>query len=214
MYTLENFKRDADAELKKLAEAMSHFPWENKRAYADWCAQTYYYVCHSTRLLALASGHCAVADQPLHRRFIDHLTEEKGHEKLASNDVKNLGLKLEDYPERPQTALFYQNQYYWLSRNDGKTIFGWIIALEGNAVYAGKPAFDRAIQSHGRGTASFLKVHSEEDVDHLQKAFDFVENFSESELLKAKKNLAQSIFLYVDILNSIAAEAKYQRSAA
>ena len=202
-YSFENLKEDVEAELSQLTREMDAFPWENKKAYADWCAQTYFYVSHSTRLLALASAKCTLLDQDLHRRFIQHLSEEKGHESLALNDLKKLGFSAGDFNERTEISLFYQNQYYWLSKGDAKTIFGWIIALEGNAVHAGAPAFARVIKAHGHGTASFLKVHSAEDIEHLAQAFEQVEDLSSVELLSIKKNLKQSCFLYIEMLKSI-----------
>ena len=45
-----------------MSEAIRSFPWENKEAYAQFLAQTYYYICHSTRLLESV---IADADVPL-----------------------------------------------------------------------------------------------------------------------------------------------------
>jgi hypothetical protein len=197
-------KASFEKHVGNLCENMTEFPWEDSASYANWCAQTYYYVCHSTRLLALGGAHCDLSAQAMHRRFIDHLAEEKGHEKLASNDVKALGYSLDRFPELPQTSLFYQNQYYWLNQPNGAVIFfGWILALEGAGVKVCSQIYQRVVKAHGEKAAMFLKVHSEEDIGHLDKAFDQLTNLSPQSMEGLIKNMEQSCALYSSILREI-----------
>jgi len=199
-----DIKEEFEKYVGPLCESMLDFPWEDKRAYASWCAQTYYYVCHSTRLLALGGARSELSAQGMHRRFIDHLAEEKGHEKLASNDVKALGFTLDQFPEMPQTSLFYQNQYYWLNQHHGAiAFFGWILTLEGAGVKACGEVYKRVKKAHGEKAAMFLKVHSEEDVGHLDKAFDQLKCLEPRAVECLIKNMEQSCTLYGEILREI-----------
>src|SRR4051794_23231768 len=84
------------------------FPWGDRRAYADWLAQTYYYVHHSTRLLACAAARFPTDERGdgLHHRFGKHMSEEQKHEKLCVHDLKGLGTSVVDWPERHATRMF------------------------------------------------------------------------------------------------------------
>src|SRR5262245_13457821 len=96
-----DFRERARALLAGQAARVDSFPWAHREAYAAWLAQTYYYVSHSTRLLALAASRYTVADDAFHLRCLEHLREEKSHEKLATADLKALGKTAREYPEFP-----------------------------------------------------------------------------------------------------------------
>jgi hypothetical protein len=182
--------------LNNLKKEVVACPWENPRAYADFLAQTYYYVCHSTKLLALAAGRCRIDRDRLHRRFAQHMGEETSHERLAFNDLRGLGMKLEDFPERSITRAFYESQYYKIEHLDPTAFFGYILLLEGVAVSLGPDLYRRVADAHGKNCASFLRVHVEEDVDHLPKAFAQVEDLPASQKYDIQINMAQSADLY------------------
>src|SRR3712207_1317678 len=93
-------------------KAVEAYPWKHKASYANALAQTYYYVSHSTRLLAVSASRFALEDEALHRRFAAHMVEEKSHHLLAAHDLKVLGHSLTDFPELPATHAFYESQYY------------------------------------------------------------------------------------------------------
>ncbi|KAF2991256.1 iron-containing redox enzyme family protein [Methylocystis sp. MJC1] len=186
--------------LNNVKKEMSACPWENPYAYADFLAQTYYYVCHSTRLLGLAAGLCRVDRDLLHRRFVQHIGEEKLHERLALNDLRGLGLKLEDFPERSITKAFYEAQYYKIERLDPTALFGYILLLEGVAVSLCPEIYQRIARAHGKQCANFLRVHVEEDVDHLPKAFAQIEGLSASQKNDIMINMAQTADLYGKII--------------
>ena len=78
--------------MRNIKDAMYSFPWESQKAYEYWLAQTFFFVKHSTRLLAMGSAFSGFEHEDIHRRMIDHLKEEQGHEYLAVNDLKVLVL--------------------------------------------------------------------------------------------------------------------------
>ena len=76
------------------------FAWTDRAAYAGWLAQTYYYVRHSTRLLAAAAARFphGRAGDTMHHRFGAHIGEEKRHELLCVRDLQALGETLDAHP--------------------------------------------------------------------------------------------------------------------
>jgi len=194
---------EVHARMRKAAEA---FPWEDKDAYASWLAQTNEYVMHGTRILALTAGHFPMDKTPLAARFIQHATEEKGHEKLLLNDAKALGKELSDLPVLPEAEAFHKSVYYWIYHARPGVIMGWILFLEGVAIRTGPMAFERAVKVHGKAT-SFLRVHTQEDPDHVDKAFEVLGLFSEKELEDVAHGLELYSALYENIFKAIAARA-------
>ena len=101
-------KATLDACVSEMAAAGELFPWTKRAAYMGWLAQTYYYVRHSTRLLAVAAGrfpHTRQGDT-LHLRFGAHIGEEKRHELLCVRDIQALGGSIEAIAEQPTTRMF------------------------------------------------------------------------------------------------------------
>jgi hypothetical protein len=193
--------------LKKSYEELTEFYnkevpeklWQDEGFYANWLAQTYYYVSHSTRLILLASAYFDFNYQNLHNRFMDYVKEERNHEKLALNDLKNLKHDIKNIPEFASTSGMYQSQYYWIQHRGAPSFFGYILALEGLAVHSGKKLYEQ-VNSKFAKSCSFLKVHIQEDVDHLKQAFSSVESFKPQDLEVMIMNLKQSSRAYVRMI--------------
>jgi hypothetical protein len=191
--------------LAELEAAVEAFPWHERRAYADWLAQTYFYVRHSTRLLATAAARFSHDDRgaALHQRFGAHLGEEDRHELLALHDLAALGLPLEDFPERDATRMFYETQYYKVEHQDPLVLFGYILPLEAIVVAKGPWVLARTDALYGRAAGSFLRVHAHDDVDHLDKAFAALAGITPQQEALVACNLGQSTSAYHGILRSV-----------
>lgn len=198
-----NIQRNFEEIMIPLEEQVASFPWGDKEAYANWVAQTYHFVLHSTRLFACASSRCDLSTNKIHFKLLEHLSEEKGHENLGLHDLKALKCQIKDLPELPETASLYQIQYYWIEHFSPSAFFGYLLCLEGLAVRAGKAAYEKAVQAHGQRACSFLRVHIEEDEGHLAEVFEYVNQFSEEDLKLVMKNLKQSANLYANMLRHI-----------
>lgn len=206
-------KEFLDRALKPVESVCNDFPWDNKNAYGNYLAQIYYYVCHSTRLLALAATRCAHKDEKLHRRFLEHAAEEKGHQILALNDLKNLGYTLSDFPELPITSFMYESQYYKIEYQDPNAFFGYILALEGITVKKGAQIYNTVFSTFGKKSSTFLDVHAHEDPDHLAKAFLQLENLSELQKKFIYQNIKQTAEGFQNMLLECARQAQYRKSA-
>jgi hypothetical protein len=188
-----------------LSEDVSRFPWEERDAYADWLAQTYYYVCHSTRLLASAASRFdfGMRGDALHYRFAAHIAEEKHHEALAVHDLKAIGRTLEQFPERASTRLFYEPQYFKIEHRAPLGLFGYILPLEALGPLHGKLVIERVLRAHGEKCAAFLKVHTEDDVEHLEKAWQVLQGITPELQQLIETNMRQTVFAYRGMLDEI-----------
>lgn len=203
-------------ELAATRDLMLGFPWEDHLSYAEWLAQTYYMVNHSTRLVALAGAHAPLDKNLLHARFVDHSQEERGHQLIAIADLKALGHTLDEFPCLTAPACMYQVQYYWIQFRGASSFFGYTLALESLALEFVPEIYRRVCSAHGEKTARFLKCHNEADVDHMKKAEEEISRLTQSERELAVENLRLSSNIYRQMLREIraAAETKAIRKAA
>lgn len=186
--------------LASLGEAVEKENWSDRAVYGNFMAQTYYYTRHGTRLLALAGSRFPFAANDIHRRFMKHVHEEMGHEVLAERDLNFIGFRLEDFPELPATQAFYRTQYYLVEHENPWSFFGFILALEGLAVAKGPWLYERVSKEFGEKSGQFLKVHAQEDVDHIQEAERTLEKMDPSAVPGVLSNLELSCYLYRKIL--------------
>ena len=199
-------KKVFESGIAPLCDAADRFPWHDRGAYSQYLAQTYYYLIHSTRLLGLGAARFSDAEETLHRRFLDHAREEKGHHLLALKDLENMGYKLEQFLEMPVTRLVYEPQYYKIEHLDPTALFGYILALEGIAVLRCSKVAAKVDKLHGKASASFLRVHGEDDPDHLDKAFDQVGILNSRRLKYIEDGFMQSCSALTLFFDEIAAQ--------
>jgi uncharacterized ferritin-like protein (DUF455 family) len=188
--------------LKPVERACQEFPWRDKESYAQFLAQVYYYVCHSTRLLGFAAARFTTVEEKFHRRFMEHAAEEKGHQFLAEKDLKALGYSLAAFPEHPATSLFYESQYYKIEFQDPMALLGYILVLEGISVKKGAYINQVVQKAFGKQASTFMHVHSSDDPDHLEKAFALIEGMDEKRKEIIRQNIRQSAFGFINILLS------------
>lgn len=200
---MTDLKKLSKDEMKKTHDLILGFPWEDAEAYGLWLAQTYYMVNHSTRLVALAAAYSDLGRNDLHARFVDHAKEERGHQQIALNDLKGIKQSIDDLPCLYPTASIYQIQYYWIEHRGVAGLFGYILFLECLATEFGPELYRRTSGEHGAGAAKFLKVHSEDDVDHTEKAFKLMESLSAEERALVAENMAVSGDLYRCMLTEV-----------
>jgi pyrroloquinoline quinone (PQQ) biosynthesis protein C len=190
----------------KMAKAVDEFPWEDKSAYLMWLRQSFEYANNSTRILALTAGH--LKNNLFSTRFIQHAAEEKGHERLLVNDAKAFKVKIEDLKAYPEAKAFHQSLYYSILYDNPVAIFGWVIMLEGVACLKGADLYRRTVKAHGERAVAFLKVHSDEDIEHIKKALDSVANLEPEDRKVVMESMEMYADLYCNVLNRIKDECK------
>lgn len=189
---------------KDLTKVADEFPWENPEAYVSWMAQTYEYALATTRILALTGAHIPMHQTPLATRYIQHSTEERGHDKLLINDAKALGADLLKTKILPEAEAFHKSVYYWIYQGHTPVIMGWVLLLEGFAVTNGPKLFERTEKAHGKKATSFMRVHTAEDPDHVDKAFQALNTYSEAELEEVAHGLRVYAKLYANVYTAVA----------
>lgn len=191
------------ARIDQLKKTMDLVNWDDPKIYAAYMAQTFYYVSHSTRLLALAAGHLPLSAGPAHQRFVKHISEENRHEVLASRDVTALGFRVEDFAELDTVKAFYRLQYYMIQNVSPWSLLGYIAALEALAVHGGPALHERVCRQYGAKSGSFLKVHSAEDIEHVEQAFAMIEALPADVQTSVWENFEMSCSLFEAFLRDL-----------
>jgi thiaminase len=195
-----------ESSMEIMSAGIRNYPWDDKRAYAEFLAQTYYYICHSTRLLAASAARFSQEDQGMHKRFLHHTDEENSHELLALRDLQKLGYNIQDFPEMVQTRMLYEVQYYKVEHCDPAALMGYILALETLAGRDFKWLKEKVTGLYGKECAKFIQVHADEDPDHIEKAVQVIEKLKESRLVQININLEETAVCYINML--MAAQAR------
>jgi len=197
------FEETLNIELEKTSKHILNFPFEDKWLYALWLAQTYNMVNYSSRLVALAGGLSSLKNEQLHTTFVNHSHEERGHQFLCLKDLKAIGFDHNELPVTSQSSSLYQTQYYWITQVCPASFMGYVLALEALACHFGKDIFLKVKDSHGPKAAHFLRVHAEDDIEHVKSGLKVVNSFNEFELASATKNLENSSNTYRYMLTNI-----------
>jgi hypothetical protein len=200
---LKDLKNAFNGNFEVLAAWAEKFPWEDRQAYAQWLAQTYYFVKHTTVFLTLTAAKFGVRNGDAHKGTLKHLREETGHEKLALNDLRNLGYDVADIPELLETSVLYQTQYYWIECFGPISHAGYALMLEGVAALHGEKILKRIEAAHGKNTGSFLRVHVIADDDHFDDGLERLAFAPDADVQAVIGNLTQSAALYLNLLETI-----------
>lgn len=205
-----NLTEYIQAQLAAFGEYALNLPWENREFYVNYLAQTYHYVDHTHQLLCLVAGNCDKSLEKIRARFIEHASEEKGHERLLKQDLHQLGVRLDQRPEMPQTRNFYEVQFFQIQHVNPMAMFGYITVLEGLTYLYSKQIL-RKVHAAGMGKAcKFLALHEEVDQDHFPHALQFLQGLPAETQEIVKKNFEQSLVLYREVLSQAAESANRQ----
>lgn len=198
--TLRDLYRES---MDDISTRIDEFPWEHRSHYANWLRQSYFFVRHSTRLLGFACAKASFEQNQLHLRMAKHVSEEFAHEKLAQKDLNDLGFDCTELAELSATKLFYRNQYYGIERFGAPYLLGYILYLEGLAVTKGPVILKKTEAQYPHVKHMFVRVHAEEDIDHINKAFHQIELLHDCDIELATESLVISHNLYKNILAQI-----------
>lgn len=199
--------------MQRMNKLFQEFPWESKDAYLNWMGQTYFYIFHSTRVITMAASFFSADRQDFHHRFIEHSKEEKGHEKILVLDLKNLGCDVSAFEPYPATEALFQTQNYWIQCHTPLAVYGYFLFLEGLAVECGEEIYKRTLKTYGDKATRFLKVHVEEDKDHVESHFEHLERTSDKERESILKNMRQAEFLYSSFVRQIMEQLAVKKAA-
>lgn len=187
-----------------ICAAAKKFAWQDESTYANWLAQSFYYVSWTTRQLALASAMTKPGtEDAYHWRFIEEAREEKKHELLCLHDIKNLGYEVSMFPELPHTAFFYQSLNYMIERVHPNALIGFSLTLEGFAATKAVEFYPMVKEAHGDKASTFLKLHCELDAEHFQNALPYLQACPTELLPGVSKSIGLCTAIYKGILTDI-----------
>lgn len=186
--------------IDELSDQNLNLPWKNKEFYTNWLTQTYFYVCHSTKLLNLAAAN--TSDEKYYRRLIAHIKEEFGHEKLALSDLNALDVQIESFQEQSITKAFYLSQYSITQRNPF-ALLGYILALELLAARHLPKILPIVENEFGNRATVFIREHSEEDQHHIESAFKIMDGLSPHDTKEVTENIKFSLDIYNLMLSEV-----------
>lgn len=190
--------------VQNMIDAIIALDLSNEENYRHWVAQTFFYTSHSEDLLKY---YAQCAENPdVKARWSAHAQEEHGHENLALADLKGLGRSPDLYQEYASTRELYQSQYAIAEQTQGIANFGWAIALEGLAAGIPETYVNKIMNRYDKTCTRFVKVHTQEDPEHIVKALEVAEKMPGKEAIINNIKLTGEI--YIKILNDIAAEQK------
>ena len=181
---------------------ISEINLENTEVYCEYLAQTYFFATHTVRLLSYAASKMRDSDRAFQKRFIEHCQEEADHDLILIADLKKFNKEITDFEELPEIGLMWQSQYHLIDE-DPLIFMGYIIALEEIAANFGTAACEKVKSFHGKGY-QFLKVHGEEDVDHIEHAYNVISQLDDVRKKKILKNAEQTFFAYNSMVFSLA----------
>ena len=186
-----------------MGSSLENMNLTEKDSYANFLAQTYYYVSHSTRFLAFSAGLMGDDDKKYFNRFIKHISEEHNHELLALRDLKNLGYAITDFPESMESKMLWETQYYKIQHEDPLSLIGYIIPLEMMSAKYFPDFLQRVTKAFGSKTNSFVRVHAEEDPDHIEEALAILNELSGKRKERVVTNIMQTAISYTNLINAL-----------
>lgn len=201
-------------QLDKIELTYKNINFEDKVVYAQWLAQSYFFVRHSTRLLNLSSGLTPFELNFYHLRANEHAHEEKNHEKIILKDLKELGYEIDNFKESPIIKAFYQSQYYTIEHIHPLGFIGYIYLLESLPLGLGKTLLKKIEGIYGKKATTFLKVHSQEDEKHILSLLKLIESLPKDVCKEIEQNLILSGTLYNAFFQELASLSDVKTRAA
>lgn len=185
-----------------MGNAINRFDISNPKIYGNFLAQTYYYVSHSTRLLAFAAGLMKSEDEHHFRRFVKHIAEESSHEVLAEKDLEDLGMHPNEFYHLPETRALWEPQYYKTLHESPLALMGYIIALEYFSCTHLPLFYQKVSRIYGNKAGRFVKLHAEEDPEHIEKALALTSTLPASLQEVVLVNIVQTAKTYTSMIEA------------
>lgn len=198
-----DFKKITHEEFEHVNHIFNNYPWEDEEAYVDFISNMYYFLSQACRLLASAASRCDLSLDAFHHRFIEHANEEKNHEKLVLSDLR--GLKRDLKPCLYSMPPLWQTQYYLIENKDPLSLFGCILYLENLSLaeHIGPNAYNRSLKKYGRKATNYLRVHVEEDEDHIDKLYVALSQLPEASQEAVYESLKITSSLYKNFITEL-----------
>ena len=194
--------------IEDMKNVMGTQPWDDASFYGLWLAQTYFYVRNATRVLAKAAYRCTHDEEPIHKKLLQGINEEKNHEIMATNDLKTIGFSLSSFQEMPATTAYYQTLLAAIDYDGPYALLGYFVTLEGLGAIGCDYIFETAFGKFGKMATQFLRVHTRVDKHHFDDGIDFIETLPADKQALVERYVKVSSLLYINMLKEVGSEYK------
>ena len=194
--------------IKDMQNAMADCPWQTSEFYAMWLAQTYFYVRNATRVLAKAAYRCTHEEEFIHKKMLQGITEERNHEIMAINDLREVGYEMSEMKELPSTTSYYQTLLAAIDYDGPYALLGYFVALEGLGAIGADYIFESTFEKWGKKGTQFLRVHTRVDQHHFTDGLEFIESLPKDKQVMIEKYVVSSTHIYLGLLAGVKAHYK------
>lgn len=194
--------------IKEMQDTLGAMPWQSPEFYAQFLAQTYFYVRNATRVLAKAAYRCTHEEEGLHKKLLQGIIEEKNHEIMAINDLKEVGYDMASMKELPSTTCYYQTLLAAIDYDGPYALLGYFVALEGLGAIGADYVFDSTFAKWGKKGTQFLRVHTRVDQHHFTDGLEFIESLPIDKQIMIEKYVESSTKIYIGLLEGVKATYK------
>jgi pyrroloquinoline quinone (PQQ) biosynthesis protein C len=155
--------------------------------------EIYFYSRESPQFFAMVPVHLRGERREFTKRMLQHACSEAGHDHLALNDLRALGVSVDKLPaERPlpETAALIGFSYYLIQYLNPVSYLGFVFHLEYLPTHFGEQ-YARGLLGAGIPPAAmtFIGEHVEADVGHNRLMADYVDN-----LLVTERDVEDTIY--------------------
>lgn len=153
--------------------------------YKSFLRETYYNAGQNPQIQAFSTVFFPQSYRKIIKRYYQHAIAEIGHDVLALNDLKDLGVAEEDVIQTaalPETTALIAYGYYSVQFKSPLDYLGYLFHLEFMPTTGGKD-YINALKAVGvpESALSFLIEHSEVDIEHNKMMKLYIDKFVENE---------------------------------
>ncbi len=153
--------------------------------YSSFLRETYYNAGQNPQIQAFSTVFFPQADRLIMKKYYQHAIAEIGHDVLALNDLKALGVQSSDVtsiPALPETTALIAYGYYTVQFQTPLHYLGYLFHLEFMPTTSGETYIQNL---KGLGipdqALSFLIEHSEVDIQHNKMMKRYLDHFVQNE---------------------------------
>jgi len=186
---------------------------KDKRLFAMYMTQVYHYAYHTARNLGLAGANLFNTDLELMHHFFEHALGEVGHEQMAYNDLKELGIPFKSEKDMPPAlpateAMVAYVKYLSLSEKPYRSLgYHYWIEQPYNYILSFMQALEHTMNLEKK-QMSFYLMHAKIDQKHGKDIQEIVYKVCTTDERKAEimEVTRTSLWLMFRLLQDVIAE--------